>query len=125
MAARALKAGAVRRGQVWLVAFDPTVGREIRKTRPAVIIQNDVANRFSPITIVAAITTKADDAIYETEVLVLRGEGGLGQDSLVVLNQIRSIDATERLVKRLGTLKPATVANIDRALRLSLGLVDL
>ena len=78
------------RGEVYLVNFDPTLGSEIKKTRPALIIQNDVANRHSPITIVAAITSKFDDSLYPTEVLIAAGEGGLKQDSVVLLNQIRS-----------------------------------
>ena len=123
MAAKRLKSP--RRGEVWLVHLDPTRGREIRKTRPAVVLQNDVANRWSPITIVAAITSGADGAVYDTEVEVAAGEGGLPKPSLVLLNQIRSVDAAERLVRRLGRLNPSTLRRVDRALRISLGLVDL
>ena len=54
-----------RRGEVYLVSFDPTVGAEIKKTRPALILQNDVANRHSPITIVAAISSKSDEKLYQ------------------------------------------------------------
>lgn len=114
-----------RRGEVWLVDLDPTRGAEIRKTRPAVVLQNDVANRYSPITIVAAVTSRSEGPVYDTEVEVASGEGGLPRESLVLLNQIRSIDAAARLVRRLGRLTPATVARVDRALRISLGLVDL
>ena len=85
------------------------MGAEIRKTRPAVIIQNDIGNRFSPITIVAAVTSKFEDRLYPTEVLVTPPEGGLREPSIIALNQIRSIDK-QRLVKRLGTLKPAPSA---------------
>ena len=53
------------RGEIYLVAFDPTLGTEIRKTRPALVLQNDIANRHSPITIVAVISSKFDDALYE------------------------------------------------------------
>jgi mRNA interferase MazF len=53
-----------KRGQVYLVNFDPTIGAEIRKTRPALVVQNDIANRHSPITIVAAITSKVDEKLY-------------------------------------------------------------
>jgi mRNA interferase MazF len=112
----------VRRGDVYLVSFDPTVGAEIRKTRPALIIQNDVANRYSPVTIVAAITSRSDDDLYPTEVLITAGEGGLTRDSIVLLNQIRSIDAT-RLRKKLGRLRAGTMAKVDRALAISLALV--
>src|SRR6266446_10754665 len=113
-----------RRGEVWLVSFDPTIGSEIKKTRPALVLQNDIANRHSPITIVAAITSKYDATLYPTEVLVKPPEGGLTTNAVVLLNQIRSIDKG-RLIKRLGLLKPATMQKTDRALQISLGLMKL
>ncbi len=113
-----------KRGEVYLVNFDPSVGAEIKKTRPALIIQNDIANRYSPVTIVAAITSKFEEPLYPTEVLVRAGEGGLTVDSAVLLNQIRTIDK-RRLIKRLGTLKPETMEKVDRALKISLGLVKV
>jgi len=112
------------RGEVYVVAFDPTLGAEIRKTRPALILQNDIANRSSPITIVAAITSKFDDELYPTEVLVRAPEGGLDADSVVLLNQIRSADR-RRLMRRVGRLMPETMRLVDRALVLSLGLIEL
>src|SRR6266436_1298521 len=66
-----------RRGEVYLVNVDPTIGAEIQKTRPALILQNDIANRHSPITIVAAISSKFDEPLYPTEVLIAAPEGGL------------------------------------------------
>ena len=113
-----------RRGEVYFVAFDPTRGAEIRKTRPALILQNDIANRSSPITIVAAITSKFDEELYPTEVLVRTPEGGLDADSVVLLNQIRSVDR-RRLMRRVGRLVPETMRLVDRALVLSLGLIEL
>jgi len=113
-----------RRGEVYLVQFDPTVGAEIQKTRPAVIVQNDVSNRYSPLTIVAAVTSKFDVPPFPTEVLVPAREGGLTADSVVLLNQIRTIDK-RRLVKRLGRVEPATLDKVNRALLISLGMVPL
>jgi mRNA interferase MazF len=113
-----------RRGEIYLVNFDPTVGAEIQKTRPALVTQNDVANRYSPITIVAAVTSHFDDELYPTEVLVEPPEGGLTARSVVLLNQIRSIDR-RRLTRRLGALKPATIRAVDRALQVSLGLIEI
>ena len=66
-----------KRGDVYLINFDPTIGAEVKKTRPALILQNDIGNRHSPITIVAAITSKFDEPLYPTEVLIPAGEGGL------------------------------------------------
>ena len=104
--------------------FDPTLGTEIKKTRPALILQNDVANHWSSITIVAAITSQFEDRLYPTEILVKAPEGGPTVDSVVLLNQIRSIDKL-RLLKRLGSLKQASMARVDRALMLSVGLVKI
>jgi mRNA interferase MazF len=113
-----------KRGEIYLVNFDPTVGSEIQKTRPALILQNDIANKHSPITIVAAITSKFDDRLYPTEVLVLASNTGLSQDSVVLLNQIRSIDRT-RLIRRLGVVSDEIMTAVDRAIQVSLGLIPL
>jgi len=122
--AQARQVAAVKRGEVYLVELDPTRGSEIKKTRPAVIIQNDVDNRYSPITIVAPITSKLDTELYPTEVLVKPPEGGLRADSVVLLNQLRAIDKG-RLGRRLGTLKPGTMALMNDGLAIVLALVDM
>ncbi len=113
-----------KRGEVYLVNFDPTVDSEVKKTRPALILQNNIANQYSPITIVAAITSRFDERLYPTEVLIESKEGGLKTDSVVLLNQIRSVDR-QRLIKRMGVLEPETLANVDNALQISLGLVEI
>jgi mRNA interferase MazF len=112
----------VRRGEIYLVSFDPTLGGEIQKTRPALVVQNDITNRYSPITIVAAITSTIDTRPRPTKVLVKAPEGGLSVDSMVLLNQIRSVDK-QRLLKRLGKLSPSTMEDVNRALLISFGLV--
>lgn len=104
--------------------FDPTLGAEIKKTRPALILQNDIGNRYSPLTIVAAITSHYEERLYPHQVLVVAPEGGIKKNSAVLLNQIRSVDK-RRLVKRLGTLEPDTMRRVDRALQISVGLVPL
>jgi len=106
------------------VFFDPTVGAEIRKTRPALIIQNDVANRWSPVTIVAAITSRSDERVYPTKVSIDPPEGNLENPSVVLLNQIRTVDR-RRLVRRLGRLRPESMRRVDRAIRVSLGLAGV
>jgi mRNA interferase MazF len=106
---------------VYLVNFDPTMGAEIRKTRPALILQNDIANRHSPVTIIAAVTSKFSLPLYPTEVLVVAPEGGLTEDSVVLLNQVRTIDK-QRLVRRFGALKPDTMARVNGTIQISLGL---
>ncbi len=111
-----------KRGEVYLVSFDPTRGAEIKKTRPALVLQNNIANRYSPITIVAAITSQFEDPLYPTEVRINAPEGGLAHDSVVLLNQVRSVDK-QRLVKRLGVLRPATMKEVEGALQISFGLL--
>lgn len=113
-----------RRGDVFVVSFDPTLGAEIQKTRPALILQNDIANRFSPVTIVAAITSQFGSKLYPTDILITAPEGGLDRDSVVLLNQIRSVDR-QRLIRRLGRLSADTMRQVDRALAISIGLVDV
>ena len=111
-----------QRGEIYLVSFDPTVGSEIQKTRPALVIQNDVGNQYSPITIVVAITSKFDLPPYPTEVIMEPTESGLSPTSAVVLNQIRSVEG-QRLLKRVGKASPETMRRVDRAIAISLGLV--
>jgi mRNA interferase MazF len=113
-----------RRGEVYLVNFDPVIGAEIRKTRPALILQNDIANRHSPLTIVAAITSQFEEPLYPIEVLLTAGEGGTTRDSVILLNQIRSVDK-RRLARRLGTIRSESMRRVDRSLQISLGLISI
>ncbi len=112
------------RGDIYLVNFDPTVGSEIRKTRPALVIQNDIANQYSPITIVAAITSKVNEPPYPTEIILEPGDSGLPLRSAVLLNQIRSVDR-QRLIKRVGRADIESLDRIDSAIKISLGLTNL
>ena len=116
--------GFPHRGDIYLVNFDPTVGAEIRKTRPALIVQNDIANQYSPITILATITSQFDIPPYPTEAIVETGESGLSQRSSVLLNQIRSVDR-QRLIERIGRANPETMQRVDRAIQISLGLIRI
>lgn len=115
---------APRRGDVFLVAFDPTIGAEIRKTRPAVVIQNDVGNRAGSTTIVAAITSHEHEQLYPFEVLLPAGEAGLEKRSVALLNQIRTVDR-RRLMRKLGTLRADPMRRLDRALAISVGLLPV
>jgi len=114
----------LKRGEIYLVNFDPTIGSEIKKTRPALILQNDISNQYSPITIVAAITSQFDSKLYPTEVFLSVKEGHLKVDSVVLLNQIRSIDK-KRLVRMLGKVNQEVMAKVDKAIKISLGLIEL
>lgn len=112
-----------KRGDIYLVNFDPTIGHEIKKTRPALIIQNDIANKYSPITIVAAITSKVSTTSYPTEVSMGSKESGLSLTSSVLLNQLRSVDH-RRLIKRIGRVTPKTMRQVDQAIQISLGCIE-
>jgi len=112
------------RGDVWLANLDPVTGSEQGKTRPVVIIQNNIANEYSPVVIVAAITTAVGPNEYPTEVRVGAPEGGVKKDSVILLNQIRTLDK-RRLIEHWGRLSPETMTKLDEALKISLGLVPL
>jgi len=112
-----------RRGEVWTVDFDPVVGSEQGKSRPAVIIQNDIGNRHSPVVIVAAIAS-GKSARYDVQVEVKAPEAGLRHDSLILMNQIRTVDK-QRLGRYWGQLSSETMRRVDRAIKISLGLVPL
>lgn len=110
-----------KRGEVYLVSFDPTIGAEIKKTRPAVILQNDIGNQYSSTAIVAAITGDSNKKSAPVSVPVMKSAGGLAKDSLILLNQLRTIDK-RRLGKRLGAVSTKTMQAVDRQLKVSLGL---
>ena len=115
----------LRRGEICLCSFDPTVGHEIRKTRPALIIQNDIGNRYSPLTIVAAITSRVSAVPYPVEVVVEPTAGnGLDVRSSIRLDQIRTVDR-QRLVRRLGAVDSTIMAKADEAIKISLGLIRI
>jgi mRNA interferase MazF len=119
------KVAALRRGEIYLCSFDPTVGHEIKKTRPALVIQNDIGNRYSPLTIVAAITSTVSEVPYPVEVVIEPTTGnGLDGRSSIRLDQIRTLDR-QRLIRRLGAVDSATMARVDEAIKISLGLVTL
>lgn len=113
----------VRRGDIFSVDLEPVRGSEQGKLRPALIIQNDIGNLYSPTTIVAPLTT-GNLARYDVNVEVKSPEGGLTQDSLVLLNQIRVVDKS-RLGRYWGRLSPGTMSKVDHAIRVSLGLVTI
>jgi mRNA interferase MazF len=114
----------IKRGEIWLVNLDPTIGYEIKKSRPGVIIQNDVGNMYSPITIVAPITSQKLEKIYPFEVLLTMKNSGLEKGSKALLNQIRAVDK-KRLLRRLGKVDTETVFKIDEAIKISLGLLKV
>ncbi|MCJ7748907.1 MAG: type II toxin-antitoxin system PemK/MazF family toxin [Desulfobacterales bacterium] len=108
-----------RRGEVWIVNFSPGRGSEQKGNRPALIIQNDVGNQYASTTIVAAITTTIKK--YPVTVLIPGGKDGLKENSMVNLAQILTIDK-ERLRKKLGYVGEERMAEVNEAIRISLGI---
>ena len=111
-----------RRGDVFIVNLDPAKGAEKKKARPCLVIQNDVGNRFSPLTIVAVITSQKDiKKKYPTDIWIDKGHGGLDYPSIIQCDQIRTIDKA-RLLKKLGSLGSVSIKEVDKALKISLDL---
>ncbi len=108
-----------RRGDVWLVTLDPTVGHEVQKTRPAVVVTSDLYNRENWVLIVVPLTSHPT-AEYD-QVLVLPPEGGLTSPSVTLPDQLRAVDRS-RLARKLGRLKPASMSKLDKSLRIVLDL---
>lgn len=111
----------VKRGEIWLTMLDPTEGRELRKTRPALILQNNIGNRYSPLTIIAPLTSKNVDSNYAFQVKLDLHETKLDRVSKVMLDQLRSVDKI-RLVKKIGFVELLAMRRVDSALRIVLGL---
>jgi mRNA interferase MazF len=110
----------VRRGDIWWVDFNPVRGSEQGGTRPALVLQNDIGNRASPVTIVAAITSWHRRA-YPFHVALSPEESGLERASLVLLNQIRTVDKS-RLISRTGQVPGERMLDVEHAIKLSLGI---
>jgi mRNA interferase MazF len=106
----------VRRGEVFLVNFDPTVGAEAKKTRPAVVVSNDVNNAHSPIVSISPITSNVTK-IYSFEVEIPSGMGGLRTRSKIMVNQTRAVDKI-RLIRKLGHLSKGLMDSVNQALKL-------
>ena len=119
---RARKSFHPKRGEIYVVALDPTVGREIKKSRPALVVQNDTTNTYLGTTIVAPITSSVRLPLSPMHVLILEGApSGLDVTSMALLEQIRTVD-NARLIKRLGHVDKATLVATDEAIKIALGL---
>ena len=101
--------------------LDPAVGSEIAKTRPALVISNDIGNEYADRVIVAPISSGNLQRVYPFEVRLAAGEVGLRQPSKVLLDQIRTVDKS-RLDNRIGMLTPERMADVNDAIRLSLAV---
>jgi mRNA interferase MazF len=110
----------IRRGEIYWVNWNPARGSEQSGLRPALVIQNDVGNKYSPTTIVAALTT-AIKKTYPFTVKITAQESGLPKDSMVNLAVIMTIDKT-RLTNKCGELSEAKMGEVNEAIKASLGV---
>ena len=111
----------IKRGDIIIADFEPVVGSEQGGIRPALVIQNDIHNKYSPVTIVASITSKKFTKNFPTNVFVSKKDSRLPKDSTIMLNQIRTIDKL-RIKKRVSRLNPYLMFQVDLAMKISLGL---
>lgn len=109
----------VKRGEIYYADLSPVVGSEQDGTRPVLVIQNDTGNKFSPTTIVAAITSKSDKAKLPTHVII--HVDGLETESVILLEQIRTIDK-QRLIRYSGRLDKNAMGRVDHAIIVSFGI---
>ena len=112
----------IKRGQIYYADLSPVVGSEQGGTRPVLIIQNDVGNKYSPTVIACAVTSQLTKAKLPTHLEVKQGQFGLPKDSVILLEQIRTLDK-RRLKERVGELDAAAMGRVDRAILISLGFV--
>ena len=111
----------IKRGEIYYADLSPVVGSEQGGIRPVLIIQNDVGNRYSPTVIAAAITSQRDKSKLPTHISVEASDCGLAKDSIVLLEQVRTIDK-QRLKEKMGHLDDVAMNEINNAIAVSFGL---
>jgi len=112
-----------RRGDIILVDLEPVKGSEQGKVRPCIIVQNDIANKFSPVTnIIPVADAKKVKKWYPCLVYLQKEEFGLGKNSVAQCNQIRTIDAQDRIIESIGHINGQKMKDIDQALKIQLAL---
>ena len=109
----------VKLGELYYADLSPVVGSEQGGIRPVLVVQNDIGNKYSPTIIAAAITSKINKAKLPTHI-ELPSSYGLAKDSVILLEQIRTLDK-RRLKERIGELPPSTMVRVNRAILISLG----
>ncbi len=112
----------VKRGDIYYADLSPVVGSEQGGIRPVVIVQNDIGNRHSPTVIAAAITSKTTKAKLPTHIEVFADENGLNKDSVILLEQVRTIDK-KRLKEKMGHLEEDVMQKVNNAINISFGLM--
>ena len=111
----------IKRGQIYYADLSPVIGSEQGGMRPVLIIQNDIGNRYSPTVIAAIVTSRKTKANIPTHCWLNKGEGGLVCESMVELEQVRTIDK-KRLKQLMGQLSKERMVEVDKCLKISLEL---
>src|SRR5690606_15055849 len=114
----------VRRGEIYYADLSPVVGSEQGGVRPVLVVQNDIGNKYSPTVIVAAITSQIHKGKLPTHVEISASDYGLPKDSVILLEQIRTIDK-KRLKEKIGYLTPEMMEKVNEGLQISFGLIDI
>jgi mRNA interferase MazF len=114
----------IRRGDIFYADLSPVVGSEQGGISPVLVVQNDIGNKFSPTIIVAAITSQINKAKLPTHIEINAQEYGLQKDSVILLEQVRTIDK-KRIKEKIGHLDDKLMEQVNEALYISLGLVDV
>lgn len=113
----------IKRGELYYADLSPVVGSEQGGIRPILIVQNNTGNKYSPTIIAAAITSQINKAKLPTHIEIQANEFGLVKDSVILLEQIRTLDK-RRLKEKIGELSPTTMKKVNMALLISLGFGD-
>ncbi|MFQ5825217.1 MAG: type II toxin-antitoxin system PemK/MazF family toxin [bacterium] len=109
----------IKRGGIYIATLDPVIGKEISKTRPILVISNDVNNKYSGTVTVLPITSQKLEKIYPFEVFLPKGSGNLPKDSKLKADQIRTLDKT-RLISQLGFIQKEYMVDIEKAVKIHL-----
>lgn len=113
----------VKKGDIFFADLSPVVGSEQGGVRPVLVVQNDVGNKYSPTIIVAAVTSQINKAKLPTHVEIKAQGNGLSTDSVVLLEQLRTIDK-KRLKEKIGHINHEVIEQTNEALTISLGIID-
>lgn len=113
----------VKRGDIFYADLSPVIGSEQGGVRPVIVVQNDIGNKYSPTVIVSAITSQINKAKLPTHIEINAEEYGLPKDSVVLLEQIRTIDK-KRLREKIGHFDDEMMERVNECLKISLGLID-
>ena len=114
----------VKRGDIFYADLSPVIGSEQGGVRPVLVIQNDIGNKYSPTIIIAAITSQINKAKLPTHIEINAPDYGLPKDSVVLLEQIRTIDK-KRLREKIGHFDEEMMSKVDDCLKISIGLGDV